>query len=289
MAGQGPVSGEWARANLRPYAGNTVWGTGINPVHAYYGGPPARVGDLAQREGEITPPYQGTPDVLIPHDLWGYSLEDSLYTGVNYDDRPNWSQEPSQFRGKTHGQPAWGSSGGAVSAFRGLKDGAFRKFRNRTRTLSPTSYQVPSETVSEGWLNKPHGTPANSNPSDDSQLIIQTSQVQRNKTRTNDNAVKRGTDAPRAGIGSLITGQKVKVYSGGERHYDMEPREADPNMLRAFWYRTAGTGPVGDMLPNTMYTINPLQRIPPAEPGQGTAETALTSQYGYTGEDQFYA
>jgi hypothetical protein len=221
--------------------------------------------------------------------LWGYQLEDSLYTGVQYDDRPQWAEVTPQFRNKTHGMPSLGSPGAVVANFRSLKDGAFRIFRSRTRTFGDVSYQEPSETVTEGWRNKPHGQPANSNPSDDSQLIVQTSQVQRYQMRNNANAVTRGTDVARAGIASLVTGQKLKVYSGGERHYDMEPREADPNMLRAFWFRTAGTGRTGDMLPNTMYTTVPLQRIPPAEPGQGQAETGMTSQYGYTSEDMFYA
>lgn len=286
MAGQ--VSGTWARQYLQ-YSGARVWGTGINPVHAYYGSPGARVGNLSQRAGEITPPFEGKPDLLIPHHLWGYSLEDSLYTGVNYDDRPPLSQSTPRFRDDTDQQPSWDAPGPVVNAFRALKSGATRTFRSRTRTWSPIQYQEPSETVSEGWLNKPHGEPADSKPSPDSQLIVQTSMIQRYQRHNNAHAVARGTDTPRAGIDSRVTGQHTPVYSGNERHYDMFPRQADPNMLRAFWYRTAGTGRATDMIPNTGYTIYPIQRIPPAEPAQGIPETLAGSDYGYTSEDQFYA
>lgn len=283
----GPLSGAWARQNVG-YSGASVWGTGINPVHAYYGSPPARVGNLALREGEVTAPGHSYPEQLIPTDLWGYQLEDSLYTGVQYDDRPNWGEVPSQFRGDAGNQPSWSAGGATKSRFRAMRDGAMRIFRSGSPLPGGVQYQEPSETVSEGWLNKAHGQLANAKPSDDKQLIVQTSMTQRYQTRVNDAAVDRNTDAPRTGIASLVTGQKVKEYSGGERHYDMEPREQD-TIPRAFWYRTAGTGMPGDMLPNTMYTVVPLQRIPPPDPSQGTPETSLGGDYGYTSEDMFYA
>jgi hypothetical protein len=150
-------------------------------------------------------------------------------------------------------------------------------------------YQIPSETVSEGWLNKPQGTPADSKPSDDNQLIIQTSMTQRYRTRTNAGALARNTDEPRSDIPSKVTGQRIKVYSGGERHYDMLPKEQDA-MVRPFWYRTAGTGRADDMVPNTMYSISALQRIPPPDPSMGMPETEFVNEFGYTDEDtQYYA
>lgn len=284
----GPVSGTWGRQYLQPYSNASVWGTGINPVHYHYGSPPARIGDVSQMTGEVTPPFEGTPDALVPQMLWGYTLEDSLYTGVNYDDRPQWDQTTTQFRNRTDGHPPWNADGPVINGFRALKDGAARIFRGHSQAYSDIQYQEPSETVSEGWLNKPHGQPANSNPSDDSQLIVQTSQTQRYQRRTNTAAVNRGTDAERSGIDSLVTGQKLKVYSGGERHYDMLPREQDA-IPRAFWYRTAGTGNPADMVPNTLWSMSPVQRIPPPEPSQGQPETSIRSEYGYTSEDQFYA
>lgn len=284
----GPVSGEWSRQYLQDYSGAAVWGTGINPVHSYYGSPPARVGNLSQRAGEATPPFMGTSEGILPTELWGYQLEDSLYTGVEYDDRPNWGDVSSQFRGRTDNHPSWVAGGMTKQAFRALKNGAHRVFRSSFPVADGIQYQVPSETVSEGWLNKPKGAPADSVPSDDKQLIIQTAMTQRYQTRINDAAVKRGTDEPRTGIASLVTGQHLKVYSGGERHYDMEPRQQD-TIPRAFWYRSAGTGDPGDMLANTMYTVSPMQRIPPPEPSIGAPETGLSGNYGYTSEDHFYA
>lgn len=284
----GPVSGAWARTNQVQTLGATVWGTGINPVHQFYGSPDARIAPLALRQGEVTPAFQGAPDQLLPTELWGYQREDSMYTGMDYDDRPSWVQSTPQFRNDAGNQPPLGSPGFVVTAFRSMRGGAYRRFRSRSPIQGQAQYVVPSETVSEGWTNKAHGRIADARPSDDSQLIVQTSMIQRYQTRNNRAAVARNTDVPRAGIESLVTGQKVKNYSGGERHYDMFPRQQDM-LIRPFWYRQAGTGRVGDMLPNTMYTVQGMERIPPAEPAMGTPETEINSQYGYTSEDHFYA
>jgi hypothetical protein len=284
---RGAISGEWARQNLQQYSGALVWGTGINPVHSYYGSQNLRMGATSQREGEITPPHMGFDEGIIPSDLWGYQLEDSLWTGVDYDDRPVWTETAPAFRNRTDNHPSWSAPGLINTAFRALRDGAHRTFRGAP-IPGRISYQVPSETVSEGWLNKAHGMLGDATPSDDKQLIIQTSMTQRYQTRTNEHAVARNTDDARAGISSLVTGQKVKEYSGGERHYDMAVREQD-TINRPFWWRTAGTGRTDDMVPNTLYTVQPIQRIPPGEPSQGQPETGLMGQYGYTSEDHFYA
>jgi hypothetical protein len=115
---------------------------------------------------------------------------------------------------------------------------------------------------------------------------MQTSMQQRYQTRVNDHAVARGADGPRAGIESRVIGQRLKVYSGGERHYDMLPREQD-DMPRPFYYRTAGTGDPANMAPNAMWEIDPIQRVTPPDPYLGADETDLG--YGYTSEDSFYA
>lgn len=283
-----PVSGEWARQFVSQ-RGATVWGTGVNQVHYYYGSPDVRLSPISQREDEYTPAFQGVPDTIVAADMWGYQPEDSMYTGMEYDNRPNWGQVTTEVRADTGNQPAWVAPGYVNNVFRSMFGGAHRLFRGVSQAFSPVQYVVPSETVSEGWLNKPQGDPANAVVSSQDQLERQTSMQQRYQTRTNAAALDRNTDEPRAPIDSKVTGQHLKVYSGGERHYDMEPKEQN-DIPRPFWYRNAGTGRATDMVPNTMWSITPLQRIPPPEPAIGPAETDITAEYGYTSEDgQFYA
>lgn len=290
MAAQ-EVSGLWKRQHV-PTASAAVWGTGLNRVHYYYGSDPLRTREYNTREGEVTPPWESVPDSLQAEDLWGYMPEDSTYTGVNYDDRPRLGMDTPETRRVTHDQPSWAAPGFINERFRSRFGGAFRVFRGQMTTSQgemAVGYQVPSETVTEGWRNKPQGDPANAVPSSDRQLIRQTSMLQRYQTRDNDASVARGTDVPRAPIASKVTGQRIKIYSGGERHYDMEPKQQD-TMVRPFWYRHAGTGRVHEMVPNTLWSIAPLERIPPGDPSIGVPETSLPQTYGYSTEDaQYYA
>lgn len=289
MAAQ-EVTGLWKR-NFTGYSGAMVWGTGSDNVHSYYGSEPLRLQEYPVRQGEITPPHQAVADKLQAQELWGYQVEDSTYTGVVYDDRPNWTEDTPNVNARmdTGDQPAWSAPGYVNERFRTMFGGAYRTFRGAFIGGDGIGYVQPSETVSEGWLNKPQGSPADSKPSSDAQLIVQTSMRQRYATRNNMQAVTRGTDDPRAEIGSKVTGQRIKVYSGGERHYDMLPKEQD-TILRPFWFRTAGTGRAGEMVPNTLWSIRAVQRIPPADPSMGPAETEIDTTYGYTSEDtQFYA
>lgn len=278
-----PRKGEWARRNAVPYSGYKVWGTGINPVHMRYGGPPLRMDPLNLREGEITPPDEAVPQELIPTETWGYQPEDSMYTGVTYDDRPAWDVAPedSVIRASSQGQPPVNATGAAKSLFRAIKGGAFPWYIYRDGMK-----ELPSETVNEGWLNKPKGQPADAKPSDPSQYEMQTSMEQRYRTRVNDHAVARGADDPRAPIDSRVVGQRIKVYSGELRHYDMFPFQQD-DIPRPFYYRTAGTGPPDYLKANETYDISPIRRVPPPDPSLGEEETQLG--YGYTQEDQFYA
>jgi hypothetical protein len=113
--------------------------------------------------------------------------------------------------------------------------------------------------------------------------------VQRYRDRNNDHAVSRGTDHPRFAISSRVTGQKLKFFSGEERHYDMFPFQQE-EIHRPFWYRTAGTGWPWQMRANELDQRVPIQRTPPSDPALGAQETSLaTTDYGYTGEDGFYA
>jgi hypothetical protein len=148
---------------------------------------------------------------------------------------------------------------------------------------------LPSETVSEGWLNKAKdGKLADARTSDPSQYEIQTSMTQRYQTRVNNAAVARGTDNERASIESRTAPQKVKHFSGEERHYDMFPAQ-QTEILRPFLYRKAGTGPEQYLEPNEMYVATAIQRVPPPDPSLGVTETDSSLDYGYTDEDYFYA
>jgi hypothetical protein len=275
-------SGAWKRSQGVPYSGAGVWGTGIHPVHAVYGeGAPVRQGGRDERLH--TAPFEGRSDSTTDRELWGYTDDDSSFVGVDYDERPNWGEQPEGHRANTELQPPWNVPGAVNERFRATRDGAYRTFRGQQPS---TGYIVPTETVSEGWKNKIAGEVSVAKPADVSQLERQTSMQQRFRTRNNGHSVDRGTDEPRAGIASRVMGKVVKVYSGGERHYDMFPRQQD-TILRPFWYRTAGTGNPNEMIPNAQMHQVPIQRTPPPDPALGQQE--ISQDYGYTAEDNFYA
>jgi hypothetical protein len=270
----------------QPYADRRVWGTGINPIHQFYGSDQLRVPGR-QNEGPVRQkPASAIPGFVETAPPWGYSHEDVVagYTNTYlfYDGRPPIGTDSPQWRGQDVSQPPVDATGAIKNFFRGLWGGAHR-------TTEKTANQIPVETVSEGWLNKPKGTPADSKPADQSQVFIQTSQVQRYKTRNNQAAQMRDTDDARSDIQSRVVGQKLKVYSGQERHYDMFPYQ-QRDILRPFWFRRAGTGPQYWLAPNEMYLSEPIQRTPPPDPYLGPPETAIEApDYGYTSEDQSYA
>jgi hypothetical protein len=279
-----PTKGAWARRYAQPYSGASVWGTGIHPIHASYGGPPVRMGALHGRQGdEITVPAHAVPQELIPAYMWGYTIEDTSAAAIFYDDRPSWNVPPedSPVRYSTQGQPAYNAPGAVRAMFRSMRGGAHRIYQDFF--INP-----PTETVSEGWINKPKGEAADAKPSDPAQYEMQTSMTQRYAVRTNALSLERGTDEPREPINSRVVGQKLKVYSEGERHYDMFPRQ-QKDFEREFWYRTAGTGIPEQMLPNEMWSISPVERTPPPDPYIGTEDTSHEFDYGYTAEDNFYA
>lgn len=290
-------TGAWSAKYLGtrevPYASARVWGTGVNPVHEIHGeGPPLRTlgreGHTGAAGYEGQPAAESVPEQLtIPADWYYCTDEPTTNYYFTQDARPDWSVPTADFRGNTLDHPQWspgnfGTTTAESARFREEMEGAHRYHVEDNRGNAE-----PNETVSEGWLNKPQGSPADSKPSDPSQYEIQTAMAQRYQTRVNDHAVARGTDEPRHGIFSRVIGQRLKVYSEGERHYDMDPYQQD-ELLRPFYYRHAGTGEPALMMPNEMYVSSPLQRTPPADPSLG-AEEASSSDYGYTSEDLGYA
>jgi hypothetical protein len=328
--------GPYARPSAYPipYATASVWGTGINDVHAYYGeGPPLRVIGRAGHMGSSPVANQGPRDrgYQQPADssnpnpdqihLWGYP------GGVNYgpdsfgagadaplseedvgwddtfhmDDRPGWGDTGAgqRLRASTGDQTRWGQWGGV---FRAVRDGAHRyrswstqPLKGQAQAYQPVTQEAadsyPSETVSEGWLNKTRAGaasyPANSQPSDDAQIFVQTSDRQRYRTKVNDRAVARDTDDARHFIDSRVEPMIAKTFSTGERSYDMAPYQID-QIERPFRFRTAGVGPAEWMTANEINSLSPIQRTPPADPSMGVTEVEPYEDYGYTQEDSMY-
>lgn len=283
-----PVTGTWRASRTVGYATASVWGTGINPVHAEYGSEDLRI---VGRQGVLndpsrTPPPGGHDDLTYELGPPWFQPDNTHYypeAAIVYDGRPRWGTDTPDWRGRHVMQPPYDAPGSVKAAFRAMIGGARRGNYKQTN-------QMPSETVTEGWRNKAHGQPANAVPSDPSQYEIQTSMRQRYEVRNNNAAVARGTDEPRSRIASRVTGQKIKHFSGEERHYDMFPVQQDI-ILRPFWYRRAATGDPQWMGPNETYDIEPIQRSPAPDPYLGPQESSLTAgpDYGYTPEDLTYA
>jgi hypothetical protein len=318
--------GPYARPSTYPvpYATAAVWGTGIDPIHSYYGeGPPLRmmgregaagfspIGQTTTRDIHRTAPNDSA-GLNPPEELtWGYPIdynadgvgmgaEGSVANDVNFaieqymDDRPAWGNDaPKQkIRSSASTQTPWGSDG---LVLRAVRAGAARYRRNPNQKLPGQGYGYqpvsaepsnsnPNETVSEGWINKATSFTAYAHPSDASQYEVQTSMRQRFGTRDNSRAQARSTDDERSKIASRVEPMIEKVYSQGERLYDMFPYQID-QIERPFRYRTAGVGPAQWMEANEYSAITPVQRVPPPDPTAGAPEV---SEYGYTAEDSMY-
>lgn len=309
-----------------PYATASVWGTGIDPIHAYYGeGPPLRMlgrdGHLGSspvaRESPRDREYQQAADSQSldpPQEVtWGYdvdygpdsfgqgpdspiSLVDTTFAVTQFmDDHPSWNVAPEQARLRSDAstQAPWGTGGGIMRAIRA---GAARYRLNPEEQLTgqgdgyqPISAEPsnsnPTETVSEGWLNKTTTFVAEAEPSSVEQYEVQTSMRQRFGIRDNMRAVARATDDERSRIASRVEAMIEKVYSTGERSYDMFPYQID-QIERPFRNRTAGLGPAEWMQANEYSPVTPVRRTPPPDPSMGPAE--VSDDYGYTAEDTMY-
>lgn len=248
-------------------------------------------------EGQSWDGYEPGPDMGHDEVDYGYTVEDRSIPGdphesyMNYYRTAGWTDGIS--REDTDNFPSWGADGNRypLDPVGSIPMGsAIRTFDNGMAANGTMSDQLPTETVTEGWLNKNHrATPNNARVSDDSQYTRNTSMQQRDATRTNANALLRSTDEPRSGIKSRIPGMIQKVYSGGERHYDMTPREQD-YILRPWRNRTAGTAPEQWLEGQEMYVSDNIQRQPPPDPEMGPNSPTLTDEtsFGYTAEDYTY-
>jgi len=306
-----PITGAFARATQEqaPYAGAAKWGNGINAIHARYDGPPRPFGpgvpnDLDKRtppataadDVEYGPPW-GAPD--DPSYLDAVASESEAMDGVPFqqDGWPDWgSQDQTTTDMRLNREntppeyPPWNENGNFI----------------RNRPMGPTdnvgSKLTPTETVSEGWVNKGVSGHLESRPenvagdADQSQVFVQTSEVQRNKGMAQVRGLREGppgkTDEPRHEIAPRKAGPKIKNYSGEMRHYDMFPYQID-DIPRPFYFRTGGTGPQPYLYNNAFRLVNPLQRTPPPDPSMGLVDTQLTDpddpgSYGYTSEEWGY-
>ena len=313
------------------YATAAKWGTGIDPVHAYYGeGPPLRVigrtgaiGSSPVGGSEQDPrsrDYQNPADSSNPDPpqelLWGYpggvsydpesvgqgadaplsSADTGPATYQYMDDRPHWGEDETAHRAnRTPDEyfPPWNRNG---FFFRAVRGGTHRYRLNLGQQKGASAYQPvsaepsnsnPTETVSEGWLNKVTSFIADAAPSADEQIFVQTSMRQRYLSKGNERAQARETDDPRHRINSRVEAMVEKVYSEGERHYDMDPFQID-QINRPFRFRTAGVGRADWMTTNEFSPVSPVQRTPPADPAVGVPEVPPAADYGYTGEDSMY-
>src|ERR1035438_10398613 len=97
--------------------------------------------------------------------------------------------------------------------------------------------------------------------------------TQLHRSLENNRAVLRGTDDPRQGIGTRLTGMKVKDYAkssgmgGGPGTPDMKP--VTQNLpYRPWFFRTAGTPPPPDTYYGTMTGFDPIERTLPVDAGE---------------------
>lgn len=291
-----PVTGSWAQRVSVPYVGANVWGTGINPVHKYRMGAPR---DAKPGLDEIIPASEAQSGFVETHAPWGYNPDDiagldtfaSDYQAINGvyfdpDDRPDLGVPATVSRASVPQDSSrpWGSSGGYKNILRSIMTGP----GNVNSLGSGFSYETPSETVSEGWVNKAasgmgDGDIPEAEPAPASQSFVQTSMVQRHRQLSNTRALMRGTDEAREPVASRIAPMILKIYSGQERHEDMFPYQID-QIPRPFWYRRAATGRVDEMGPNEMVVISPISRTPPADPSMGESDLDV-GDGGYTYED----
>lgn len=274
-----PITGTWLDS-VAYESGAEKWGHGINPVHyvggAGYGGrsvkdPHTSTGPNAGQGGEVderiidpTDPLAGYTDEDFASMTWGYGPETS--TSVH----PPLGSSTEQFRGvATDNYPAPGYHEG------GRPGGSFiRAIPIGGRQPYGGMKQSPKEeTVGEGWVNKEVGAVEDAIISDPSQYEMQTSMIQRDKVRTGSQNPNTGTaNEQTAPIGSFrpTWGQRIKPWSGGRRHWDMQPREQN-EYIRPFWYRNAATGYREWLGVNDAYQYQrePLQRQPVPDPYAG--------------------
>jgi len=260
----------WRESTPQSYSGARKWGTGINPVHARRSGNEAR--------NNVGPANYEPANTGLVNIAFAYVEEDYAYHEdyANMASHPNLGDRRERARSA---MPPWGTGtylGPNGTAVRLHKRGY--SWREEHANLQP-------EDATAGWRNKESGQILDSTISAEAQLYVQTSLKQRDATRTNQHATARGTDDTRHSIASRIVGMRVKEFSGGYRHYDMQPKEQS-YLPRPFRYRDVGTGNPEWMRANAFRSVIPRFREIPADVDTGAPE--YEDQTGVTVPDDWY-
>lgn len=293
--GRVPLTGGWKARNTgdsADYSGALKWGTGINPVHQvkWEGSPLRSTGRMPGPDNPSDRPstIPGAPFSEGGADVYGYTMDDiASLSGQFVPFTPPYGTEIEVLRGHNYaGMPDWGVD---------PSDPDRTGFGLRPELAAPLWRGImikafPTESATEGWDNKLTGEVLDAKVSDPAQYERQTSMQQVNPAagRNNDAAVARGTDDVRFNIMTRLTGMKIKPWSQGERNEDMFPFQQLLG-VRPFRYRTAATGNPQWLESNEMYVSEPITRAVPPDPSLGVPETGVSSDYGYTEEDNYYA
>jgi hypothetical protein len=271
------ITGTW-KARQTVESGAMKWGTGINPIHSVHA-----EGGTRLSENDPAQSLEDVPDEIVGDNHWmsdDYCIQPqqdtSQRTGTY--DRPVYGTNTGEFRNTVGDyRPVWGPEINGD-----LPGGTVVRAKKHGVGDQQIPQQVPSETVTEGWRNKPTGSIEDSHTSDQTQYEMQTSMTQRDKIRNGSQTSGRASEFS-APIASRIIGQRIKMWSGGQRHRDMFPQQQYPT-IRAWWNRSAGIGNPDAMQVNSAYESIPLTRDVPSDPDQGqTVPTA--DNYGYQEED----
>lgn len=269
----------WRQELPQSLTGAKKWGTGINPVHSLpYGN--ADIGrNLAPGDYDSSP-LEKTAG-LVAYD-YGYSDEDDVI-GERQMDFAYMEAHPNlgdtRQRGSADGFPSWGPGGDPIPQGTGIR----AEKVGMSWKEGQAYIQKPRNSATEGWTNKEHGAVMDARVSDESQIYVTTSMMQRDAIRNNNSAQFRGTDDPRENIGTRLTGVKIKNYSTGIRVEDMRPKTQD-GPHRPWLTRSAGTGPKSWDTVNELYRSEPIARTIPADVYQGPTEDMV----GQVSGDEIY-
>lgn len=254
-----PITGTWKEQH-EIQAGARIWGSGWNPIHGIpdsYGG--RNIAPDGTVEGErdwevidLNAPYTQYEEnwpAEVPY--FGYGPQNGT------SERPGYNESYYQkSRNNTDDFPDVDENGDQI---RDVDKGGTR------RTTSKSNFM---DEALDGWTNKLNTEVTDAEPSPET-YEMQTSMVQRDKIRNMSQTTGRASTYA-APIASRIIGEKLKTLVGSpERLFDMFPRQQS-FMVRPFWNRSAGTDLPEKMAPNATYLSQPLTRVAPGDPYQGT-------------------